>query len=154
MKIAILRERRAHETRVAATPETVKRFAGYGLSVAVEKGAGRAAAFRDDDYAAAGAKIANRCKACHALDKPIAKIGPHLVGIVGRPVASVADFTKYSDAMKASGAAGAVWDAATLSQYLADPKGFIPGNSMAFPGIKKPEDIANLIAYFESLPKP
>jgi len=111
-------------------------------------------AARAEGDAAAGAKIANRCKACHALDRPIAKIGPHLMGIVGRPVASVGDFTGYSEAMKARGATGAVWDAATLTEYLTDPKGSIPGSSMAFPGIKKPEDIVNLIAYFESLPKP
>ncbi|MSO71656.1 MAG: Re/Si-specific NAD(P)(+) transhydrogenase subunit alpha [Alphaproteobacteria bacterium] len=58
MKIAILRERRPHEARVAATPETVKRFVAYGASVAVESGAGLAAAFRDEDYAAAGAQVA------------------------------------------------------------------------------------------------
>lgn len=103
--------------------------------------------------AAAGAKIFNRCKACHAADKPVNKIGPHLVGIFGRSVASVEGF-KYSGPIKARGAEGAVWDEAGLTAYVTDPKAFIPGNAMAFPGIKKPEDAANLLAYLASLPKP
>src|SRR6516225_7603985 len=58
MRLAVLKERRASETRVAATPETVKRLVGLGLSVAIEAGAGAEAAFPDGDYAAAGASIA------------------------------------------------------------------------------------------------
>ena len=57
MKIAILKERRAGERRVAATPDTVKRFVGLGLEVAVEAGAGLTAAVTDDAYAAAGATV-------------------------------------------------------------------------------------------------
>jgi NAD(P) transhydrogenase subunit alpha len=58
MRLAVLQERRASETRVAATPETVKRLAGLGLTVAVESGAGAHAAISDADFAAAGAEIA------------------------------------------------------------------------------------------------
>ncbi|HTZ79220.1 MAG TPA: Re/Si-specific NAD(P)(+) transhydrogenase subunit alpha [Stellaceae bacterium] len=58
MKISIPRERRAHERRVAATPDTVKRLVGQGLEIVVESGAGMAAAFPDDAYRAAGATIA------------------------------------------------------------------------------------------------
>ncbi|HUN46728.1 MAG TPA: Re/Si-specific NAD(P)(+) transhydrogenase subunit alpha [Stellaceae bacterium] len=58
MKISIPRERRAHERRVAATPDTAKRLVGQGLEVIVETGAGAAAAFPDDAYRAAGASIA------------------------------------------------------------------------------------------------
>jgi NAD(P) transhydrogenase subunit alpha len=57
MKIAILKERAPGETRVAATPETVKKFSGLGLSLAVEKGAGLAASVTDEAYAEAGASI-------------------------------------------------------------------------------------------------
>jgi len=57
MRIAILKERHAGETRVAATPETVKKFVGAGHEVAIEKGAGVAAAIPDDAFAEAGAKI-------------------------------------------------------------------------------------------------
>ncbi|HEX4534528.1 MAG TPA: Re/Si-specific NAD(P)(+) transhydrogenase subunit alpha, partial [Rhizomicrobium sp.] len=57
MKLAILKERRAGETRVAATPETVKKLKGLGLDVAVESGAGEGAKISDNDYTAAGAVI-------------------------------------------------------------------------------------------------
>jgi NAD(P) transhydrogenase subunit alpha len=56
-RIAVTRERREGETRVAATPETVKKLAGSGFSVVVEAGAGVSAAFPDADYAAAGAEV-------------------------------------------------------------------------------------------------
>ena len=58
MRLAIAKEKRAGETRVAATPESVKKFKGLGLDVTVETGAGAAARFRDADYQAAGATIA------------------------------------------------------------------------------------------------
>src|ERR1043166_1797953 len=58
MIIAIPKERRAGETRVAAVPETVKKLKGLGLEIVVETGAGEAARFSDADYVAAGASIA------------------------------------------------------------------------------------------------
>src|SRR5690242_13904472 len=58
MRLAVLKERRAAETRVAATPETVKRLIGLGLTVAIEAGAGAQAAIPDPEFAAAGAEIA------------------------------------------------------------------------------------------------
>ncbi|HWA29937.1 MAG TPA: Re/Si-specific NAD(P)(+) transhydrogenase subunit alpha [Rhizomicrobium sp.] len=57
MKLAVLKERRAGETRVAATPETVKKLKGLGLEIAVECGAGEKAQFFDNDYTAAGAVV-------------------------------------------------------------------------------------------------
>jgi NAD(P) transhydrogenase subunit alpha len=58
MKVAVIKERRAHERRVAASPDTVKRMAAMGLAVVAERGAGEAAGFTDAAYAAAGATIA------------------------------------------------------------------------------------------------
>ena len=58
MKIGIAKERRAHELRVAVTPDTVKKFIGLGAEVAIETGAGLGSSYIDDDYAAAGARIA------------------------------------------------------------------------------------------------
>ncbi len=58
MKIAIPRERREHEKRVAASPDTVKKFVGLGAEVIIETGAGSASSFSDAEYEAAGAKIA------------------------------------------------------------------------------------------------
>lgn len=57
MKVFVPREQRPGETRVAATPETVKKLIKEGLEIAVESGAGRSAFFPDDDYAAAGATL-------------------------------------------------------------------------------------------------
>lgn len=57
MKIAITRERRAHERRVAATPDTVKKFIALGFNVAIEKGAGENSRILDSDYQNAGAVI-------------------------------------------------------------------------------------------------
>ena len=57
IRIAVLKEREPDETRVSATPETVKKFIALGAVVAVEAGAGAQASLRDEDYAAAGAEI-------------------------------------------------------------------------------------------------
>jgi NAD(P) transhydrogenase subunit alpha len=58
MRLAVLKERRAAETRVAATPETVKRLIGLGLTVAIEAGAGASASIPDAEFSAAGAEVA------------------------------------------------------------------------------------------------
>jgi NAD(P) transhydrogenase subunit alpha len=60
--IAVTKERRGGETRVAATPETVKKLIGAGFTVVVESGAGTAASFPDADYEAAGATLAKTAK--------------------------------------------------------------------------------------------
>jgi cytochrome c len=73
-----------------------------------------------------GAIVFKKCAACNSVDQPRNKIGPDLVGIIGRHAASVADFS-YSDSMKKAGADGLVWNEQTLSQYLAAPKKFVPG---------------------------
>ncbi len=57
MKIAITKERRAHERRVAATPDTVKKFIALGFTVAIEKGAGESSRIPDSDYQTAGVSI-------------------------------------------------------------------------------------------------
>jgi cytochrome c len=94
---------------------------------------------------AAGEKVFNKCKACHVADEAQNRVGPHLVGLFGRQAGSVEDF-KYSDAMKGS---GVTWSEETISEYIADPRGYIKGNRMAFVGLKDEEDIANLVAYLK-----
>lgn len=93
--------------------------------------------------AAAGEKVFNQCKACHTIEAGKNRVGPSLHGVVGRQAGSVEGFT-YSPAMKS---AGLTWTPENLDKYLADPKGTVPGNKMAFAGLKKPEDRANVIAY-------
>ena len=58
MKVAIVKEMRAYERRVAASPDTIKRMVEMGLEVATESGTGGGACFTDDAFAAAGASIA------------------------------------------------------------------------------------------------
>lgn len=97
--------------------------------------------------AAAGERVFNKCKACHAVGADAKnKVGPQLNGIVGAPAGQVADF-KYSDALLEQASAGLVWDEATLAEYLTKPREFIPGNKMSFAGLRKEADIANVIAY-------
>lgn len=97
--------------------------------------------------AAAGEKVFNRCKACHQVgEKAKNRVGPVLNGIVERAAGSAEGF-RYSDAMSDS---GLTWDEATLSAFLADPKATVPGNKMAFPGLRKDEDIADVIAFLAS----
>ena len=94
-----------------------------------------------------GAKVFNKCKACHVANEEKNRVGPHLVGIVGRPAASVQDY-KYSAAMAES---GIVWDEEMLDQYLANPKDVVPGGKMAFIGLRDEEDREDVIAYLKSV---
>jgi NAD(P) transhydrogenase subunit alpha len=68
MKIAVLKERRFNETRVAATPDTVKKLAGLKHTIAIETGAGTAAGIRDEDYIAAGATIGSAADVLSGAD--------------------------------------------------------------------------------------
>lgn len=94
-----------------------------------------------------GAKVFKKCKACHTIEAGGKnKVGPNLHGIFGRAAATVDGF-KYSDAMKES---GIIWTEENLDKYLAAPRTFIPKNKMAFVGIKKESQRADLIAYLKA----
>ncbi|MBW6417974.1 cytochrome c family protein [Celeribacter sp. PS-C1] len=95
---------------------------------------------------AKGEKVFGKCKACHKVDGSNGT-GPHLDGVFGRDVAAVGDFA-YSDAMVGHGGA---WTAEALSEFLADPKGVVPGTKMSFAGLKKVEDRADIVAYLQSI---
>jgi cytochrome c len=94
---------------------------------------------------AQGEKVFDKCKACHAVDEPQNKVGPHLVGLLGRKAGSVEGF-RYSQALKES---GITWNEQTIAEYMADPRGYIKGNRMAFAGLKSEQEIADLIAYLK-----
>jgi cytochrome c len=93
----------------------------------------------------AGEKVFKKCQTCHDAKAEKNKVGPYLKGVVGRKAGSAEGF-KYSDAMKNS---GITWTEDNLATYLKDPKGFIKGNKMAFPGLKKDEEVADVIAYLK-----
>lgn len=92
-----------------------------------------------------GEKSFRKCKACHGFDPAKRKIGPHLKDIVGRQVAAVEGF-KYSKVFQE---ADFVWDEENLTQYLTAPRKFMKGTKMAFAGIRKPQEIKDLLAYLE-----
>ena len=94
---------------------------------------------------ALGKKVFATCQACHSLEAGKNKVGPTLHGVIGRASGSEADFA-YSDAMKN---AHLTWDPATLDKYLTKPKDMVPGTKMAFPGLPKEKDRADLIAYLQ-----
>ncbi|WP_294191559.1 NAD(P) transhydrogenase subunit alpha [uncultured Sphingomonas sp.] len=83
MKIAVLAEGADGERRVAATPETVKKFAALGAEVAVEAGAGARASYADTDYAAAGASIGDRTATVAGADILLGVQGPNVATIAG-----------------------------------------------------------------------
>lgn len=83
MNIAVLKEQAVGERRVAATPETVKKFIGLGASVAVEKGAGESASIADADFEAAGASIVARGDAVKNADVLLAIQGPAPESLAG-----------------------------------------------------------------------
>jgi cytochrome c len=95
-----------------------------------------------------GAAAAKKCLACHDFSKGGPnKVGPNLWGIVGRERASHEGFA-YSSAMK--GKAGK-WTIAELEDYLKNPRTMVPGTSMAFIGLPKPNERADVIVYLNSL---
>jgi cytochrome c len=121
----------------------IAHFVGAGI-VASMLALGSSLALAEGD-AAHGQVVFNKCKACHTVDEAKNKVGPYLVGVFGRPAGTAEGF-KYSQAMKDS---GITWDEQTLAEYLANPRGFIKGNRMAFVGLKNQQDVIDVIAYLK-----
>lgn len=97
--------------------------------------------------AAAGEAVFKKCGSCHKLDGSDG-VGPHLNGVVGRNHGAAAGYS-YSEAMAALSAEP--WTPEALFAFLENPKKAIPGTKMAFNGLPKPEDRANLIAYLATV---
>jgi len=96
--------------------------------------------------AAAGEAKFKVCKPCHQIGEGAKNfVGPELNGVVGRKAGTVPGYN-YSDANKNS---GIVWDEATLTKYLKSPREVVPGTKMAFPGLPRDDDVANVIAYLK-----
>jgi cytochrome c2 len=92
-----------------------------------------------------GEQLYNKCKACHSLQAGKNGVGPSLHGLFGRKAGTMPGYT-YSAAMKK---ADVVWNEDTLKKFLADPRMFIPGNKMVFPGMKNETQLDDLIAYLK-----
>ncbi len=96
----------------------------------------------------AGKKVSSKCTACHGFNSGGGnRIGPNLWAILGKGKAEAAGFN-YSDALKGL---GGVWSVEDMNLWLKSPKKYAPGNSMAFVGLRKDKDRANLIAYLNSM---
>ncbi|MEO1651132.1 MAG: cytochrome c family protein [Pseudomonadota bacterium] len=95
-----------------------------------------------------GQKTFKACAACHSVNEGGAnKIGPNLWNIVNRDIGAIDGF-KYSNAMaKKEGN----WGYEQLAGFLHQPKGWLQGTKMAYRGIRKPEDVANMLAYLRTL---
>jgi len=106
--------------------------------------AGLALAAEGDE--AKGEKVFGQCKVCHSVEKGRNMTGPSLAGVVGRKAGTSEGF-KYSDAMAKS---GATWTEENLEKYLTSPREFMPGNKMTFAGLKKKEDVSDVIAYLKT----
>lgn len=113
-----------------------------------------------DADAKEGEENFKKCKACHSIIaddgteiQKGGKTGPNLYGVIGRQVASVADF-KYGDSIAAVGATGAVWDEATLAAYITDPTAWLKEKTgdaaakskMTFKLTKDADDMAAYLA--------
>lgn len=94
----------------------------------------------------AGAEVFKKCMACHQVG-PNAQngIAPVLNGVVGRPAGQYPNYS-YSSANKNS---GLVWDERTLARYLRAPAEVVPGTKMIFSGLKKDQEISDVISYLK-----
>ena len=95
-----------------------------------------------------GKEVFKACTQCHTPEKGGAnKLGPNLYGIVDRDIGKHAGFT-YSPAVSEK---GGKWTWEHLTDYLHDPKGYIPGNRMSYAGVKDVAELADLLAYLRTL---
>lgn len=93
-----------------------------------------------------GRRVFARCRSCHVLEEGVNRVGPSLYGIFGRETGSVDGF-RYSEA---NANADITWTAETMFEYLENPREYIPGTIMAFPGLRDEQDRADVIAYMKA----
>lgn len=104
-------------------------------------------AFAQD--AAAGQRVFNQCRACHTIDQGGRNgVGPNLYGIVGQQAAQRDGF-RYSPNMRELAEGGLRWTEDNLRKYLTNPKDLVPRGTMAFAGIRNPQQLNDLIAFLK-----
>ena len=114
------------------------------LITAVATALASAVAFAEGDPAR-GEKVFKKCKACHTVEQGAEhKVGPNLHGVIGRKAGAAEGYERYSRGLKT---AGFTWDEKLLDQYLRSPRKVIEDSRMAFPGLKRERDRADVIAF-------
>lgn len=94
----------------------------------------------------AGEKVFAQCRACHKVGETAKNlVGPQLNGLFARKSGAVEGYV-FTEANKN---ANITWDDTSFREYIADPKGKIPGTKMAYAGLKNPQQISDLTAYLK-----
>ncbi len=96
-----------------------------------------------------GANVFKRCSACHSATADTHSVGPSLRTVANRKIASVPGY-KFSPALSSLKDS---WTPENLDRFLLAPQQYAKGTRMAFTGLKKPEDRADVVAYLQSIQK-
>lgn len=112
--------------------------------------AAAAGASAQDGNAADGEKLFKKCLVCHTENAPKSQRGPSLAGVFGRKAATGEDYP-YSDAMRAAGAAGLVWNEKELEAFIKSPQTRVKGSWMTFSGVTRQQDIKDIAAYLKQI---
>ena len=127
----------------AATYLKPLRVLATGLAIMLGWSAMGSALAQSGDISKGTALFATHCAECHSLKEGKDKKGPSLFSIVGAKAAQRQGFV-YSDALRNS---QIVWNADTLSSYVANPKKVVPGGKMKYDGLESAAERADLIAF-------
>jgi len=95
-----------------------------------------------------GAQLFGQCMACHSIQPGEHQTGPSLAHVWNHEAGTVEGFTRYSEALKRS---GATWNDMALDKWLANPAQMIPGTTMTFPGIKERQAREDVIAFLRAV---
>src|SRR5438067_4504500 len=93
-----------------------------------------------------GQRVFGACAACHSLEPNRCMTGPSLAELWNRKAGTLASFPRYSPAMTSS---KVVWNDKTLDEWIKDPQHVVPGSQMTFPGMKGPQQRADLLAFLK-----
>lgn len=116
-------------------------FAGLTATTASAQTAAQAG-----DVAKGERVFALQCKACHTLERGGSSVtGPNLYGLMARKSGTAPGYG-FSEAMRRF---AIEWNDQTLANYLRDPKGDMPGTKMVFAGIKRSDQLADVVAYLK-----